>query len=156
MNAQSIMSKDLITINNDVPIIDAYRLMKEKDIRHLPVVDHNQRIIGILSDRDVQKAMVAKKLDEYYCETPTDNKVSSFMNSPVYMVNEKTDLKAVAKIMIREKISSLIVENDEHDITGIVTTTDMLAYILQTLEKMDHNPNWTQWTMSYYLNSHKK
>lgn len=156
MNAESIMSREVITIKNDDAIIDAYRLMKEKDIRHLPVVDGNKKVIGMLSDRDVNKAMITKKMGEYNNEAliPSESKVSNYMNFPVYTINEKTDVKAVAEIMIKEKISSLIVINDHERITGIVTTTDMLAYILQSLEKHDDH-QWTQWTMSYYLKHHK-
>ena len=156
MNTESIMSREVITISNDAPIIDAYRLMKEKDIRHLPVVDTNKKVIGMLSDRDVNKAMVTKKMGEYYNEAqiPAESKVSAYMNFPVYTIDEKADVKVVAEMMIKEKISSLIVLNSREKITGIITTTDMLAYILQTLEKHD-NHQWTQWTMAYYLKNHK-
>ena len=152
-----IMSREVITIKNDDFIIDAYRIMKEKDIRHLPVVDANQKIVGMLSDRDVQKAMVTRKLDEYYSETkiPAESTVASFMNWPVYSINIKTSIKAVAEIMIREKISSLVVEDEHGKVCGIVTTTDMLAHIMQSLEKNENNDHWTQWTLAAYLKNNK-
>lgn len=135
---ESIMSRDVITVEINDSIIDAYLIMKEKDIRHLPVVDANKKIVGMLSDRDVQRAMVTKKHDqqEDIVRIPSECRVSSFMKCPVYTVNEKTNVKAVVEIMIREKISSLVVDDGHGGIEGIVTTTDMLAYILQNLKNI--------------------
>lgn len=150
-----LMSKEVFTIKNDESIINAYRLMKEKDIRHLPVIDVNKKVVGMLSDRDVQKAMITKKLDEYYNEVqiPSEFTVANFMNWPVYTVSEKTPIKNVAEIMIREKISSLVVEDYRGEVEGIITTTDLLAYILQGMEKAE--PLWTQWTLACYLKNKK-
>lgn len=156
-NTESLMSKEVVTILNDESIVEAYKMMKTRDIRHLPVVNAENKIIGMLSDRDVQKAMITKKLDEYYSDVviPSEFKVANFMNWPVYTVSEKTPLKAVAEIMIREKISSLVVEGANGNLKGIITTTDMLAYILQSDENEKSNKHWTQWTLACYLNKSK-
>ncbi len=158
MNTESLMSKEVITINNDDSVINAYKMMKEMDIRHLPVVDGNKKVVGMLSDRDVQKAMITKKLDEFYNEAiiPSEFKVSNFMNWPVYTISEKTKIRTVAEIMIKEKISSLVVENENGALGGIITTTDMLAYVLQSVDEQERSGNnWTQWTLACYLKKNK-
>lgn len=158
MNTESLMSKEVITIKNDDSVINAYRLMKEMDIRHLPVIDGNKKVVGMLSDRDVQKAMITKKLDEYYNEAtiPSEFKVSNFMNWPVYTISEKTNIRTVAEIMIKEKISSLVVEKENGALGGIITTTDMLAYVLQSVDEQERSGNnWTQWTLACYLKKNK-
>ncbi|MBY0413129.1 MAG: CBS domain-containing protein [Bdellovibrionales bacterium] len=154
---QNIMSTDVTTIRNDDSIINAYRIMKEKDIRHLPVIDSNRKVVGMLSDRDVQKAMVTKKLDEFYNEVqiPSEYTVANFMNWPVCTVGDKTSIKHLAEIMIKEKISSLVVESEAGRIEGIVTTTDLLAYLMQSLDEKAHS-HWTQWTLAYYLKDKKR
>ena len=156
-NTESLMSREVVTIHNNDSIIEAYKMMKARDIRHLPVVNEENKIIGMLSDRDVQKAMITKKLDEFYNDAfiPSEFKVSNFMNWPVYTVSEKTPLKTVAEIMIKEKISSLVVENNSGELEGIITTTDMLAYILQSSEEEHSNNHWTQWTLACYLKKNK-
>lgn len=135
---EDIMSRDVVTIKHTDSIVKAYRLMQDKDIRHLPVVDENNKVVGMLSDKDVQRAMVTKVLSPNSSEIriPSDCRVNTFMKWPVYTINEKTQVKAIVEIMIREKISSLVVEDDHGHIEGIVTTTDMLAFILQNMKKI--------------------
>lgn len=151
---KNIMRENVITIGCDDSIINAYQIMKEKNIRHLPVVDTFGKLSGMISDRDVQKAMITKKLNEYHneVEIPSEFKVSNFMNWPVSTVNERTHIKKVAELMLKEKISSIVVEGDYGNIQGIVTTTDLLEYLLHTMSDMEKNHNWTQWTLAYYLN----
>lgn len=151
---RNIMCENVITILCDDSIVHAYQIMKEKNIRHLPVVDSFGSLSGMLSDRDVQKAMITKKLSEYHndVEIPSEFKVSNFMNWPVSTVSEGTHIKKVAEIMLKEKISSIVVEGAYGNIRGIVTTTDLLEYLLHTISDVEKNHNYTQWTLAYYLN----
>lgn len=148
--AKELMTEKILTMKPIDSIIDAHLLMKDKDIRHIPIMDNDNKLVGIISDRDVQKAMVIKKINEFNNEIviPAEYKIENFMSWPVYTVGEKTHLKLVAEILLKEKISSLIVQNDQGQITGIVTTTDLLAYMVQIIDNID-KPN--RWTLTYYL-----
>ncbi|MBO3769428.1 MAG: CBS domain-containing protein [Thermoproteota archaeon] len=54
-----IMTENPITVGPDVPIDETLRIMREKNIRHLPVVDSNKKPVGMISLRDVIDAVVA-------------------------------------------------------------------------------------------------
>jgi CBS domain-containing protein len=65
------MSKDVITVKGDDPLIECVNLMLKNNIKRLPVLDNSQRVIGMLHETDVFFAIVKAMLDE-------DSKSSSF------------------------------------------------------------------------------
>ncbi len=134
---KNLMHKKVITIKPEESLSTAYKIMKDKNIRHLPVVDINLRPIGILSDRDIQRAMVNKKISEFQIEShlPGDITVSDFMSWPVYTISHETSLSHAAKILIQQKVSCLVVENSNGQICGILTTEDLLGHLLDMIQQ---------------------
>ena len=151
---KDLMHVGVHSILPDDSLLSAYLTMNSKGIRHLPVIDNNKKLIGILSDRDVARAMVTKVVTNFQQEInlPSHLKVSEFMSWPVFTATENTPLKNVTETMIKEKISAIVIENDRGYVTGIVTSNDLLAYLCQLLGQNDNKDKWTQWTLSYYLN----
>lgn len=148
--AQGIMHRKVTTISPEDSMLDAYRTMKAKDIRHLPVLDKDMRLVGILSDRDVQRAMISRKISDFQQEIhlAEDLKVSDFMNWPVYTVSEKTPVNQAAELVLKHKISALVVENDQGFVSGIVTTDDLLSYLVQVVNNVEKP---SVWPLSNYL-----
>ncbi|MEZ4813928.1 MAG: CBS domain-containing protein [Bdellovibrionota bacterium] len=142
--ALSIASKDLITISADETLITARKLMCEKKIRHLIVKD-NDKAIGVLSDRDVMKAMRIQ-IEEFYAyqvrnETlDPDFKVRDVMSWPIKSLADDTPLAAVVDVMLKEKISSLML-TQENALVGIITTDDLL----EILRRHINNEQATFW-----------
>jgi CBS domain-containing protein len=138
-------------------LMNAYLTMNAKGIRHLPVINSDDKLVGILSDRDVSRAMVTKVISEFQQEVslPSQLKVNEFMSWPVFTATENTQLKTITEIMIKEKISAVVIENDHGQVSGIVTTNDLLAYLCQLMGQNESKEKWTQWTLSYYLNQNK-
>jgi acetoin utilization protein AcuB len=142
MEAKGLMTKKLITVKAETPMQKAYEVMKKNNIRHLPVVDMNGRLVGMISDRDLKLATHIKKISEIESEMVFDPKdmVEDYMNWPVQTVDEKTPLDQVAQMMVEEKVSALIVNAPNHYMKGIITTDDLLLYlveILTTSEKVE-------------------
>ena len=54
------MTQNVLTITADTSMMKASRLMKEKNVRRLPVIDEDNRVIGIVSDRDIKDASPSK------------------------------------------------------------------------------------------------
>lgn len=121
------MTKSLVSVRWDYPMEEAGRLMHEKNIRHLPVVDQAGNLTGMLSDRDVKRAMDPK--------FPGFNKgtvVGDFMNWPVVSVEQTTPLAKAVKMMMEEKISALLVTRGG-TVAGIITSEDMLRVLYDLL-----------------------
>ncbi len=147
---KDLSQKKVSTISPESTMLDAYRLMKSKDIRHLPVVDVCGKLVGILSDRDVQRAMICHKISDFQQEVhlANDIKVSDFMNWPVMTVSENTSIQRVASKLLEQKVSALVVENQQGHISGIVTTTDLLQYLVKVI---DGNTSIKTSPLSVYL-----
>jgi acetoin utilization protein AcuB len=131
------MSKDLITISWNESIESAYRRMRDFHIRHLPVFDDSTHVVGMLSDRDVQRAMRSeiRHQSAFGDETVTfdpESKVRDYMSWPALTVDSETDLVVLAQRMLAEKLSSILVTRN-NSVVGLVTTDDLLRVLVDLL-----------------------
>lgn len=127
---QIAMTKKLITVPMGTPVPAAIELMEEKRIRHLPVVDAMDDIVGILSSRDVANCDDLKRIP-----------VELFMTSPVEFIDESTPLKTAALKMLENKISCLLIGDKEENAVGILTTDDLLWYLTHLLKDDEASPD---------------
>jgi acetoin utilization protein AcuB len=116
--------------------------MKQARVRHLPVVDENNAIVGILSDRDLLRASKSESLTLGACasflgeDLDPEATVSDYMSAPVESVYSDDALKEVVNRMIQERISALMVKDVETQrYVGIITTEDLLRVLLHYLKK---------------------
>lgn len=131
-----IMSENILTIDSSDFLKNAYKVMREKGIRHLPVRGATGKIIGIISDRDLKLAM-SKTVDfdeEVYYQFKTDEIVEDYMSKPVKSVSATESVENIAKRMLVEKVSAFLVLDNEFQVCGIITTDDLLAYLVTVLE----------------------
>jgi acetoin utilization protein AcuB len=139
--ARNLMTRRIIKVKPEMPIQAAYDEMKEHGIRHLPVVDFSGKLVGMLSDRDVQKAINVKTLNEIEQEitfNPKDT-VEDYMSWPVQTVDENTSVQELTKMMIELKVSAFVVGGGNQYIRGIITTEDLLKYLLELLNSSDES-----------------
>lgn len=124
MLIKEIMHPDPITVLPDAKLSEAYHLMNEKNIRHLPVLKEN-KLIGIITDRDLRLA--TSKLAEH----PFDpsSKVKEVMSHPVQTVSTNDPIETALQLMRELKIGSLPVLQ-EGELVGIVTGADILDAML--------------------------
>ncbi len=137
-NTKTCMTTNPITVRASETLLKAYSLMRERNIRHLPVMSERNEVIGILSDRDVQRAMNIYR-SGYVQEAVIDPGilVEDFMSWPVYTVSEETSLKTVAKEMLSQKVSAFVVEDHLKRLKGIITTDDLLKYFVAKINQDD-------------------
>ena len=108
MPVKDWMSKDLVTIEEDTSIMKASRLMKQKNIQHLPVLSHG-RLVGIVSDRDLKEATPSKatSLDIHELYYLLDKvTVKSLMPKHLYTIAPGDTVEKAAAIMRIHHISA--------------------------------------------------
>lgn len=106
---------DPITLHDDATIADALTLMKENKIGGIPIVDVNQKLVGILTNRDLR------------FETSLTKKVSEVMTKEnLITAPEGTDLTKAKKILSQYKIEKLPVISKSGKLVGLVTYRDIL------------------------------
>lgn len=127
-----IMTKNVITLNHTDELETAERLFKKNHIRHIPVVS-GDTIKGILSYTDLLRISFADAVDED--EDTVDTVVYNMFTIEQVMaknpisVSSKTTIKEVAEILSKKEFHALPVV-DDGKLVGIVTTTDLINYLI--------------------------
>lgn len=122
------MSSPVLTIGPDMPVMDALQLMKERNVRRLPVVDGEGRLLGIVSEKDLLRAAPSEATTlsifeiTYLLHRLT---VGRIMSREVVTVEEDTPLERAARIMAERHFGGLPVVRDGK-VVGIITETDLL------------------------------
>jgi CBS domain-containing protein len=117
MRARELMVKNVITLEKDVSVRDAARMMNENGIGCLVAVD-NGEIIGILTERDLLRRVLET------CKNPKETKVSEIMTRNVIVGDPDMQLVEATRLMFENKVKKLpIVEGDR--LVGLITLTDI-------------------------------
>lgn len=118
-----IFNSNIIGVRSGTSVQEAQQLMKEKRIRHLPVIDGNNTIVAMFSQHDFSKAASFQNMP-----------VDLFSSFPVRFVSLETPLSRVALLMVEEKISSVLISDESSQALGIVTSDDLLFQFSQMLK----------------------
>lgn len=139
MFVDEIMAIDLYTLQDTDSVYAARRLMTDKRIRHVPVVDAAGRLVGLVSQRDVLAAALSKldqatEAERQARESATP--LTEIMTRNPDTVEEKTPLREAALRMQAHKYGSLPVVRDGR-LVGIITDADFVAVAINLLEQME-------------------
>lgn len=130
-----IMTKKIIALNRTDDLETAEILFKKHKIRHIPVV-HEDGIIGMLSYTDLLRISFADAFneDEDEVDTVVYNMftIEQVMAKNLISVNSETTIKEVAQILAKKEFHALPVV-DNGVLVGIITTTDLINYMLKYL-----------------------
>ncbi|MGG4548111.1 acetoin utilization AcuB family protein [Rossellomorea marisflavi] len=129
MIIEEIMKSNVETLRPDDSIETAIRLMREKKIKHIPIVDDEMKILGIISDRDVKDA-APSILNEQSADFTLKNPVRQIMQQQVITGHPLDFVEEVAALFYEHRISCLpIMKADK--LVGIITETDLLYTLTQ-------------------------
>jgi len=135
MHVGRVMRTKLVTIAPDTSLINAKEIIAEKRIAHLLVVDKEDKLIGIVSDRDVKQswASPATTLSQHELNyILAQVTVDVIMRKKIVTIPPDTTIERAASIMEEHRIGSLPVV-DQEKLVGIITTTDVMGVLLQAI-----------------------
>ena len=127
------MSCHPATITPDIPITEALRLMRDRQVRRLPVLDQEGNLIGIVSEKDLLYASPspATSLSIYEMHYLLSQlRIQELMTKDVITVTPDTLLEEAARIMVDNKIGGLPV-TEGRKLLGIITQTDIFEVLLE-------------------------
>ena len=119
------MVTNVITLSSDKSIVNAAKLMQEKNIGGLVVVDNNKPL-GMITERDLL-SVISKDLQ------PNTVKVKDIMSSPIISISPDTSIIEAAKLMSENKIRKLPVK-EEGKLIGIITAEDIVKIAPKEIE----------------------
>jgi CBS domain-containing protein len=115
------MTKNVITISSSASIIEAAKLMREKRIGSL-VILQDEKPVAIVTEDDLARRVLAEDLDP-------KTSVLKVASKPLITTSPNKAVNDAAKLMRKNKIRRLPVVSKNKTLVGIVTTTDLLKYI---------------------------
>lgn len=135
MNVSEIMTKEVVTLQEEQSLREALGLLQRHRIRHVPVVS-GTRLIGIVTDRDLKRATpsLLSGIDrEAFDRVLDETRVGQVMTRNPYTVTPSMSLKDAAKILIDQRFGALpVIEAGK--LIGIITETDLLKALHDMLE----------------------
>jgi CBS domain-containing protein len=134
MRVAHIMSRDVVTIRESATCQDAVATMFRNRVRHLPVLDADGCLVGIVTDRDIRHHLFAPEIFREIGSVTVERllasvKVGQVMSRPVVTVRPDDALEAATRMMLEDKVGSLPVV-DRRRVVGIITETDLLRRII--------------------------
>ena len=128
MQIREWMSRDVITVTPETSLFKAAKLLKEHDIRRLPVVDEKKRLVGIISDRDVRAASPSRATTLEMYELMyllSEIKVRDVMTASPISISPEQTVERVALLMEEKSIGGLPVVDENNTVVGIITDHDI-------------------------------
>ncbi|HDM92027.1 MAG TPA: CBS domain-containing protein [Candidatus Korarchaeota archaeon] len=121
LKVSEVMTPKVIAISPDRSVAEAARIMKERDIGSVVVME-GEKLVGIVTERDIITRFVAKEDGR----KPEDVKVEEIMTKNPVLIGESEDLIEAARIMSEKNIRRLVVVNREGKVVGIISARDIV------------------------------
>ena len=122
------MTREPVTAASDDTLLDAAARMADRNVRHLPVVDGERHVVGILSDRDV-RTVVGDWLRPF---RPSDAvvrartyRVGDAMTRDVVVVNQDAPFDEVVRVFTDQRVGAVPVVDDTDRLVGIISYVDV-------------------------------
>ncbi len=131
MIIEDIMKKNVITLSPLDTIQSAVEKMNEHHIRHIPIIEQNKRLIGIISDRDIRDVRASIFHHEDHFEDLL-KPIQTIMTTNVITAHPRDFIEEAAVNFFEHKIGCLPIEKDGQ-LVGIVTETDVLHSLVTLL-----------------------
>ena len=122
---RDIMEKNVVTIEHDKTALDAARLISEKDVSFLVILDGDTPV-GVLSESDFVKRLAADN------KKASDVIISEIMSSNFRWVEPETELEDAIQKMLNNNIRRLVIL-DNNKLSGVITQTDLTGFLRDKL-----------------------
>lgn len=126
------MNPSVITVDADDSMLDATKLLKEHNIRHLPVLEKG-KLVGVITDRDLKRAAPsdATALEAHELLYLIANiKVREIMTKNPITVPYNYTVEEAAELLLQARISGMPVVNKDGDVIGTITQTDLFKVLI--------------------------
>ncbi len=145
MLVQDVMTRSVISVSKYESIMHAANILTEKNISGLPVVDKEDKVLGIITQADilsmvgVRREHTFKDLLKYMLGEPLPERrlgdhVGDIMTSPALTIKAQSNIAEAVRMMDEKKIRRLTVVDEKNSLIGILTRADILKAVIKKLK----------------------
>ncbi len=131
------MTRDIVTIRPDAGILEAKKLMASNGIRHLPVVDSDDVLVGIVTDRDIRSALPSVLLPKEELEAEKERlsalRIKEIMTPNPMTISPTDTLEDAMILMQKMKVGAFPVVGQGGKLLGIISIRDLLRAFINVL-----------------------
>jgi acetoin utilization protein AcuB len=144
-----IMTTQVYAVGDKAELSEAVRLIGENNLTHLPVIDGNRKVVGLLSHMYVYKTQAPRRFVEgedtaaadmirdgdsfYLKETLNSYRLKNVMKKDPLTLNQDESLALALHAMANKRIGCIPVVDDLRNLVGIVTNQDIISFLAMTL-----------------------
>ena len=137
MNAEDLMTPNPVTVTPDATLAEVWDLMRDRGIRHVPVVDAGT-LVGMLSDRDLSHVDLPRLLSlegAAALRRELSIPVVKVMTPDLVVVEPDTEIDEVVDLLIEHRVGALpVVQTGTGELLGIVSYVDVLRALRDMLD----------------------
>lgn len=134
------MTKNVCTVQPDFPVSKAFQILTEQKHSQLPVIDKNNKLIGLVTEKLLAEVNPSKATSLSVYEISyllSKTKVKDIMKTGVFKINQNKLIEDAALIMKENLIGSLPVVDDDNNLVGIVTRVDIFKAFIEIMGVKD-------------------
>ena len=140
ISVKEMMTTNPFTLSRFDSLSDARSLMDEKNIRHIPIVDEDLKLIGLVTQRDILSRGITsqKHADRDELEKIESGIIlADIMTTKIISITTNLQINNAAQLIFSKKIGCLPVTNFQNKLEGIITDHDFVAMTIQLLDIME-------------------
>ena len=141
LKVSSFMTQKVLTAHPDDGVRHTFFRMREDDVRHFPVVDDDNKLIGIISDRDLRRPEWVDEAPDISHIYNLDDEltVKDLMSTNLVVAHTYESLYKVTNVLIEHRFGALPVLNKDDELVGVLSATDLLQALEMLLAEQKKN-----------------
>lgn len=142
IKVHQIMTKEVIAANVKNNFSQVLRFFVERGINHIPVINDNKEIVGIISIKDMLRTLYKKSILEKFVDFTTMDsqvKLEDIMTKDPVTVDAESTAESVKSLLARVHFNALPITSGGK-LVGIITAKDLIKLKIIKIEGSDYNP----------------
>ena len=125
------MTTDVVSIDRDQPLSEAYHALRGAPYHHIPVIE-NDRPVGMLSSTDILRLVYdVEGTNDKMLTTMLDHQftIDDAMTPELVSLPDTATVHDASEVLAQGRLHSVVIVDDDGALVGIVTTTDLIRYL---------------------------
>ena len=137
--ARDIMSSPVVTLPVTSSLAQAWDVVHSRRFRHIPILGAEDGVVGMLSDRDLFRGAMESVLSRTTgSKKQAGGSIHSLISRPVLVASPEAELRALARVLLEERIGALPIVSEAAGLVGMITRSDILRALVA-------HPDFDQW-----------
>jgi len=123
LKAKDLMTKDVITVSEDMSIVELAKVLYENKISGVPVVDKDKKLVGVVTEKDL--------INIIFSGNVRNTKVGDIMSRNIIKFTPDTDIDKIALAISEKNVRRVIIVDDKDKVVGIVSRRDIIKMLIE-------------------------